>query len=85
MWAKEIIAVDLHAYHGKRTPKNIIDILVNSFHFTLQSVTKKELNKVTLLVQPDLAAYNFSDTKNVSKLIEAGYRTMNKVFESSSR
>ncbi len=70
-----IIAIDLNAKHNYGKPSNIIDILVNSFHFTLATRAVQQLSKVDLLITPDLSAFNRYDPKQSKALIKKGYDT----------
>ncbi|MEF8983724.1 MAG: patatin-like phospholipase family protein [Bacteroidales bacterium] len=73
MGASYIIGVDLNAKHSYKKPENIIDVLVNSFHFTLQASTKLQTEDADLIIQPDLSSFNRSDMDQVEDLIEKGY------------
>ncbi|MEQ8323074.1 MAG: patatin-like phospholipase family protein [Vicingaceae bacterium] len=70
-----IIAVDLNSkIHAKR-PENIIELLMNAFHYTLMNSTKHVAPEADLLIQPDLSAFNRYDTKQTKELIAKGYET----------
>jgi len=74
MGAGYIIGVDLNAKHAYKKPDNIIDVMVNSFHFTLQASAKIQTREADLLIQPDLSSFNRSDMDQVEDLIEKGYQ-----------
>ena len=73
MGANYIIGVDLNAKHSYEKPNNIVDVMVNSFHFTLQASAKLQTKEADLLIQPDLSSFNRSDMDQVEDLIEKGY------------
>lgn len=73
MGAKFIIGVDLNAMHTYQKPNNILDIILNSFHFLIQKTDKFQTKKANILLQPDLSKYSGSDTKNVQELMQKGY------------
>jgi len=75
MGADYIIGVDLNAKHSYKKPDNIVDVMINSFHFTLQASTKLQTKDADLLVQPDLSSFNRSDMDQVEDLIEKGYES----------
>ena len=73
MGADYIIGVDLNAKHSYDKPENIIDVMVNSFHFTLQASAKLQTEDAELLLQPDLSSFNRSNMGQVEDLIQKGY------------
>ena len=75
MGADYIIGVDLNAKHSYNKPNNIVDVMVNSFHFTLQASAKLQTKDADLLIQPDLSSFNRSDMDQVEALIEKGYKS----------
>jgi NTE family protein len=81
MGADYIIGVDLNATHEYGKPDNILDVLLNSFHFTLMASAKLQTEKADLLIQPDLSAFNRSDIDQVDDLMEQGYKDAKKALE----
>ena len=71
--AKYVIGVDLNAKHKYERPGNIIEVLLNSFHFTLMASAKLQTKEADFLIQPDLSEFNRSDTDQVKNLIIKGY------------
>lgn len=67
------IGVDLNTGGPKAQPKNIIDVLVNSFQFIVQNTTKLQTMNTDILLRPDLSKYNMVKTGHSEKLIEIGY------------
>jgi NTE family protein len=79
--AEYIIGVNLNAHHGNRTPRNILEVLSNSFHYTLANATRFQVNEADILIEPDLSEFSFIDTDQVPDLIEAGYTTAREALE----
>jgi len=70
-----IMAVDLMSRHAHRRPKNIIEVLINSFAFTLSSSVKQVLDRKDVwIISPELSDYNTVETKQIPELIERGYQ-----------
>jgi len=78
--AKFVIAVDLNAKHSYKKPENILDLLLNSFHFTMMAAAKLQTEEADLLIQPDLSDFNRSDVSQVPDLIKQGYKDAQKTF-----
>jgi NTE family protein len=74
MGAKYIIGVDLNSNHQYQKPKNILEVMLNSFHFTLKAAAKLQTEEADLLLQPDLSGYNRIDLDQVDDLIDIGYK-----------
>lgn len=83
MGADYVIAVDLNAKHAYEKPKNIIDVMTNSFHFLIQQTDKLQTEDADLLIQPDLSKFNGSDTKQIKELIKKGYEDANLCLKKS--
>lgn len=79
--ADYVIGVDLHARYSNEKPENILDVLINSFHFTLMTASKLQTEEADLVIQPDLSSFNFTDTDQVKDLIEQGYKDTKKVLK----
>lgn len=71
--AEYVIAVDLNSKNIYNKPENILDVLVNSFHFLIQESVKSQTEKANILIEPDLSQFNRTSTKHVDKLIRIGY------------
>lgn len=78
--ARYIISVDLNAKHEYGEPSNILNVLLNSFHFMMKASTQQQTAKTDLLIEPDLSGFNRSDMGQVEDLMEQGYRDAMKVF-----
>ncbi len=73
MGAEIIIGVDLISGLSHKRPHNIIEVLLNSFMFALQTASKIQTEAADILIKPDLSAFNMVDTDQAPKLIEEGY------------
>lgn len=80
MGAEVIVAVDLNAKHTYEEPRNMVDVLMNSFHFTLAHAAQVHTNKADILIEPDLSSFNRIDVDQTKQLIEAGYTATMKVI-----
>ncbi|MDD4746683.1 MAG: patatin-like phospholipase family protein [Salinivirgaceae bacterium] len=84
MGAEYIIGVDLNAKNSYKKPKDIIDVMLNSFHFLMNQSTKYQTQNAELLIEPDLSSFNSSNPKQVKALIEKGYEEAMKTLEKYS-
>lgn len=73
MGAGYVIGVDLNAQHSYKKPDNILDVLLNSFHFVMMTAASYQTESADLLITPDLSAFNRSDTGQIDDLMEQGY------------
>ncbi|TVR37417.1 MAG: patatin [Balneolaceae bacterium] len=81
MGAKDIIGVDLTTNRKYKRPKNIVDVLTNTFDIALDNMIKEQIeDKKTMLIQPELGAYSMADTGETEKLIEEGYQAAMKAL-----
>ena len=80
MGAETIMGIDLNAKHAYGRPENIIEVLLNSFHFTLNTASNIQTQKADIIIAPDLSAFNRVDIDQASDLIEAGYQETIKVL-----
>ncbi|MDT8347963.1 MAG: patatin-like phospholipase family protein, partial [Flavobacteriaceae bacterium] len=78
--AKYVIGVDLNGKHSYQKPNNLLDVIINSFHFLMQHAEKFQAEKADLLIQPDLSGFNRSDTGQVEQLIQRGYEDSKKAL-----
>lgn len=86
MGAKQIIGVDLTTNRQYKRPENIVDVLINTFDIGLDNMIKEQIeDKNTVLIQPELGAYNMADTRKAEELIEAGYRAAIKSLKEVTR
>jgi NTE family protein len=73
MGAHYVIGVDLNAKHSYEKPDNILDVLLNSFHFVMMTAASFQTESADLLITPDLSVFNRSDTAQIDDLMEQGY------------
>ncbi len=78
MGADYVIGVDLNAKNTYNKPNNILDVIINSFHFTLKAASKYQTVDADLLITPDLSEFNMVNTDQIEKLIEQGYKDAKK-------
>lgn len=71
--AEYVIGVDLNAKHEYDRPGNLLDVIMNSFHFTMQNMSRLQAGEADLLIQPNLSGYKRSSMKNIVQVIEMGY------------
>jgi len=83
MGADVIIAVDLLAKRTYKKPENIIEVLVNTFNYTLIAATKVQTEAADILIQPDVSSFNMINTNQVNDLIEAGYAEAKTMLENN--
>lgn len=80
MGADLIIGVDLNAKYPQRKPRNIIEVLLRSFDFTLKTATKLQTEQADILIEPDLSSFNMVDINQMNDLIEKGYEEAKQVL-----
>lgn len=73
MGAEYVIGVDLNAMHTYGKPGNILDVILNSFHFIMKQSVKYQTENADLLIEPDLSSYNRSNINQAHDLIKQGY------------
>lgn len=81
MGADYVIGVDLNAKHSYKEPENIVDVMVNSFHFMLMAASKLQTDEADLLISPDLSEFNRSNMDQINDLIEQGYQEAKKALK----
>jgi NTE family protein len=80
MGARFTIGVDLLARHTHRQPENIIEVMMNTFDFTLRNASRDSVDRADILIAPPLEGYNAIDTGQIADLIELGYEEARKVL-----
>jgi NTE family protein len=81
MGADYVIGVDLNAIKTYHKPDSILDVIINSFHFTLKAAAKYQTENADLLITPDLSKFNMVSTDQVKDLIQQGYKDARKQLE----
>ena len=79
--AKFVIGVDLNAEHEYQEPQNILDVLLNSFHFIMQQSAKYQTENADLLIKPDLSSFDRADTSQIEGLIQKGYEDARNILQ----
>ena len=73
MGASHTIGVDLKSERKYQKPRNILDILNNSFEIALKHLANVNVTDIDVLIQPKLGEFSRTDTKNSDKMIRRGY------------
>lgn len=81
MGAQYIISVDLNAKYANENPSNIVEILLNSFNFTLMTASKIQTREADALIQPELSKFSKVNINQTEELLEVGYREAKKVLD----
>lgn len=81
MGAEFCIAVDLNAKHSQKKPESILEVLLNTFDFTIMTATKLQTEEADLIIKPDLTSFNMVDTDQIEDLIAQGYSETLKYLE----
>ncbi len=84
MGADYVIGVDLNAKNTYKEPGNIVDVIINSFHFTLKAAAAFQTENADLLITPDLSSFNMVDTSQVDDLIKQGYKDAKKILKKTN-
>ena len=83
--AKKLLGVDLNAKHNYGHPENILDVIINSFRYTMRAAAELQTKNADILITPDLSEFNRSSMDQVEALMEKGYedakKQLKKVFE----
>ncbi len=81
MGADYVIGVDLNAIKTYHKPDSILDVIINSFHFTLRAAAKYQTEDADVLITPDLSKFNMVSTDQIKDLIEQGYKDAREQLE----
>lgn len=80
--ARKIIAVDLTSNRSFKRPKDIIDLLSNTFDIGFRNMIARDFDsETTIVIQPELSAYSKTNTKKTKELIQAGYDATRRVLD----
>jgi len=74
MDADIIIAIDLMKKPLPRKPKNITEVISNSFYIMLEQSRKTGNNNADVLIQPKLPTYIKTDSSSLTKMYSQGYK-----------
>lgn len=78
------IGVDLNGYRSYERPENILDVLNNTLDIALKHLANVNLKEIDLLIQPNLAEFSRSETKNTAEMITHGYEATIKALENDN-
>lgn len=81
MGAEYTIGVDLNAHRNYKRPENILDILNNTLEIALKHLANVNSQEIDLLIQPNLAEFSRSETKDIDKMISEGYKTAKNMLD----
>lgn len=81
MGADIIVAIDLNGQFAPKKPDNIIEVLLNSYDFTMLTSAKLQNKEADILIQPDLSSFNRVDIDQAPELIDAGYKAAYKALK----
>lgn len=79
--AKYVMGIDLNAKNKYERPNDILDVILNSFHYLLKQTVRLQTQDADLLIEPDLSQFNHSETNQVDDLIEKGYTDSKKILK----
>lgn len=81
MGSDYIVGVDLNSKHTYERPENVVDVILNSFHFLMKESANHQTKKADVLIAPNLSAFSRSDISQVETLMEIGYEAAKKALE----
>ncbi|GAB5524839.1 MAG: patatin-like phospholipase family protein [Roseivirga sp.] len=76
-----VVGVDLNSQHTHGKPDNVLDVILNSFHFLMQKSDRLQTKNADLLIKPDLSAFNMSDMSQTDELVKQGYEESKKILK----
>jgi len=62
-------------------PENIVQVLINTFEYTLMHASKLPTKNADILIAPDLSSFNLIDLEQTPDLIEKGYEDTREFFK----
>lgn len=83
MGAEILVGVALGTGSTREPPENILDVLLRSFYFTIESATRAQTKDAHLLIKPDLAFANLISTDQVEALMARGHLEAQQVLSGS--
>lgn len=75
------IGVDLVTTQSYRKPRNVIEILYNSFNFLVKTNKKIQTKEADILIKPDLSKFNAVDMSQMKELVKIGYDQTRKIIK----
>jgi NTE family protein len=67
------IGVNLMSHSSKKTPKNIFDVITNSYTTLSRTRDLNIKSEADVLIEPDLSKFDFSKFDDAEKILQAGY------------
>lgn len=83
MGADKVIGVDLNAKNQYEKPGNMVEVILNAFHFMLMHASKLNREGADIIIEPDLANFSMLRTGNVSAMVEKGYAATCELLDGS--
>lgn len=74
--AEKTVAVNLNGHSNYSRPKNIMDVLTNSFDIAIDHTTRSQLEHADKVINLDLTKYSRFVISDVDEIIEFGYQTI---------
>lgn len=81
--ADYVIGVDLLANLLHNRPAHIIDVIINSFHYTLRAATIHQTEQANLAIAPNTTGYSRARMGQIKALIQQGYIDAKAVLDQS--
>lgn len=81
MKVKKIIAVNLLSNKPSKKPRNIFEILLNTFNYMILSSSQIQESDVDVMIKPDVSSFSRLNSKNTPQLIKKGYEVSKKAFK----
>lgn len=85
MGADRIIAVQLQIHQAAKKPDHIVEVMLNTFEFMVNNISKPYLKDADILIKPNLSEFDKVNTNQVNDLITKGYNeAMTRLDQQSS-
>lgn len=81
--AEYVIGVDLLSNLIHNRPNHIVDVIINSFHYTLRAAALHQTEKADLPIAPNTTGFSRSRMGQIKKLMEQGYKDANDILHQS--
>lgn len=76
-----IIAVDLLSNKPDKRPKNILEVVLSTFHHMITSSSQVQEKDVNIFIKPDLSSFNRINTKQTKDIIQKGYESAKQLLK----
>lgn len=74
-----LIGVDLVVEEFYKKPKNVVEVLYNSFNILVKTNKKTQIKEADIIIKPNLKEFNPTDMSQIKDLIELGYNETKKI------